>query len=204
MAYSSLTMVFIALIIMTSISPSLGRREKSDRERSHSHHHREKRDVENSDIEHELRDLVSKTNDTNESWKIIEPQLNRFNDTDPKIVVDVILELAITRGDEIHEQLNRLHEESRDDDLRSKYLSCSRNYKDAISNLEVARENLGSDEFDNISVKIDDTIEELNKCGVEFEGDSFDPAHIRNRQKEFGNYVNIVKVAIDYLQEDWN
>ncbi|KAL3616759.1 hypothetical protein CASFOL_039153 [Castilleja foliolosa] len=202
MAYSFLTMIFIALIITIAISPSLGRREKSDRERSH--HHREKRDVENSDIEQELRDLVSQTNDTNESWKIIKPQLSRFNDTDPKIVADVILDLAITRGDEIHEQLNRLHEDSRDDDLRSKYLSCSRNYKNAISNLERARENLGSDEFDNIFVKIDETIEELNRCGVEFEGDSFDPAHIRNRQKEFGNYVNLVKVATDYLQENWD
>ncbi|KAL3616763.1 hypothetical protein CASFOL_039157 [Castilleja foliolosa] len=202
MAYSSLAMIFIAFIILIAVSPSLGHREKSDRERSH--HHREKSDNENSDIIQELRDLVSQTNDTEESWKIIKPQLSRFNDTDPKIVVDVILDLAITRGDEIHEQLNRLHEESRDDDLRSKYLSCSRNYKNAISNLERARENLGSDEFDNIFVKIDETIEELNQCGVEFEGDSFDPAHIRNRQKEFGNYVNLVKVSTDYLQEDWD
>ncbi|KAL3616762.1 hypothetical protein CASFOL_039156 [Castilleja foliolosa] len=197
MAYSSLTMIFIALIIMIAISPSLGRRERS-------HHHREKPDVENSDIIQELRDLVSQTDDTEESWKIIKPQLIRFNDTDPKIVADVILDLAITRGDEIHEQLNRLHEDSSDDDLRSKYLSCSRNYKNAISNLEVARENLGSDEFDNSLIKIDETIEELNRCGVEFEGDSFDPYHIRNRQKEFGNYVNLVKVATDYLQEDRN
>ncbi|GFQ04470.1 pectinesterase inhibitor [Phtheirospermum japonicum] len=182
MAYSSKTMIVIALIIMIAISPSLGRREKSDREK-------------------ELRDLVSQTDESKESWKIIKPQLSRFTDTDPKIVADVILDLAITRGDEIHEQLNRLHEDSRNDELKSKYLSCSKNYNDAIRNLKLAKRNLGSDDFHKIPIEIDDTIEELNSCVLEFEGDSFDPAHIRNRQKEFGNYVNIVKVATDRLQD---
>ncbi|KAL6502193.1 hypothetical protein OROHE_024786 [Orobanche hederae] len=182
MAYSSQRVIFIALTIMmmSTISPSLGRKEKSN-------------------IEKDLRDLCSHTDKSKECWRIIKPKLSEFSSTDPKIVADVVLDLATKKCDEIYQELNLLYEYSTEDKMKKKYLSCSENYKNAIVNLILARRNLESDGCRNIPVQISDTIGELDGCELEFDKDSFDPAQIRNRMKEFRVYVYIVKVATDRL-----
>ncbi|KAL6502194.1 hypothetical protein OROHE_024787 [Orobanche hederae] len=176
MAYTSQRTIIITLIFMIAISPSLGRREKSK-------------------VKKDLKEFCAQTGKSKECWKIIKPKLREFHDTDPKTVADVILDLARAKGDEIHEELNQLYKDSRDDGLKEKYLSCFKNYNDAIRNLNLAWRNLESDNYQNIPVQIDDTIEEMKGCRFEFNKDSFDPSHIRNREKEFRVYVDIAKVA---------
>ncbi|KAL6567204.1 hypothetical protein OROGR_000872 [Orobanche gracilis] len=184
MAFSSRRIILIALISMIAISPSLGRKEKES----------------SSEMEKYLRDLCSKTNETKECWAIIKRDLTKFNDTDPRKVADTIIVLAKTKGEEIHEELDRLFEGSRDDQLKYKYGLCSKNYSDAIRDLYFARRDLELSDDRNIPIQIDDALEELTSCGVRFGKDSFDPAHIRNRNKEFGVYVQIVKAATERLQ----
>ncbi|KAL6567202.1 hypothetical protein OROGR_000870 [Orobanche gracilis] len=182
MDYSSQRVIFIALltIMMSTISPSLGRKEKSE-------------------VEKDLRDLCSHTDKSNECWRIIEPKLSEFSSTDPKIVADVVLDLAKEKGVEIYQELTLLYEYDTDDKTKKNYLSCSDNYKDAVVNLILARENLESDDCRNIPAQIDDTIKDLEVCELEFDKDSFGPTQIGNMMKEFRVYVDIVKVATDRL-----
>ncbi|KAI3455857.1 hypothetical protein Pfo_012520 [Paulownia fortunei] len=180
MASSLHIIMSIALVFTIAIPSSLGRREKSE-------------------VETDLRDLCSQTNKSKECWKIIKSEFSRFDDTDYRSVAGVVIDLARAKADEIHDKLNQLHEDSRDDNLKEKYLSCSKNYNDAHRNLVVAKRNLDSDDYRNIPVQVDDTVQELKSCRREFDKDSFDPAHIRNRNKEFRVYVEIVKVAVDRL-----
>ncbi|PIM99408.1 hypothetical protein CDL12_04582 [Handroanthus impetiginosus] len=169
-----------ALIFMITIPSSLGHRDISQTERN-------------------LRDLCSLTRNSTECWKIIKSEYGRFDDTDYRSVAGIVIDLAIAKADEIHDKLNRLHEDSRNDELKGKYLSCSKNYNDANRNLDLAKRNLISNDYRNIPVQINDTLEELRSCRRAFNNDSFDPAHIGNRNREFGHYVDIVKVATDRL-----
>ncbi|KAL6502191.1 hypothetical protein OROHE_024784 [Orobanche hederae] len=98
MAFSSRRIILIALISMIAISPSLGRKEKEA----------------SSKMEKYLRDLCSKTNETKECWAIIKRDLTKFNDTDPRKIANTTIVLAKTKGEEIHEELDRLYEGSRD------------------------------------------------------------------------------------------
>lgn len=176
-------MIFIALIFTIAIPISMGHREKSETEK-------------------DLRDLCSQTNRSKECWKIIKSELTRFNDNDYRSVAGVIIDLAIAKSDDIHEKLNQLYKDSRDDTLKDKYISCSKNYNDANRNLVVAKRNLDSDDYRYIPVQIDDAVQELKSCRRGFDRDSFDPAHIRNRNKEFGLYLDVVKVATDRLLKE--
>ncbi|KAK6150195.1 hypothetical protein DH2020_017720 [Rehmannia glutinosa] len=128
--------------MIAAISPSLGHREKPE-------------------IEKHLRDLCSQTNKTKECWTIIKSELTRFNDTDYSAVTGVVIDLAIAKADQIHDELNRLFNGSTDDKLKYKYLSCSKNYNDANRNLVLVKRNFDSNDYRNIPVQIDDTIEEL-------------------------------------------
>ncbi|CAA0832246.1 Unknown protein [Striga hermonthica] len=196
MAFTSQQIIAIALIFTLSISPSFA--HKSEHKHKHKHkHHKERRD--RNEIERELRDLSSQTSNPDASWRIIKPELDNFNDTDPTIVTAVLLELAITRGDQIHDQLNNYHEDSRNDELKSKYLSCSKNYNDAVRNLNLAKYNLESENYEDIPIQIEDTQQELEGCRGDFCEGSFDPGHIGDRINEFEVYVDIVKVSVDRL-----
>ncbi|CAA0832247.1 Unknown protein [Striga hermonthica] len=201
MAFSPLQTILIALILSVSISPSLARKHKH----KHKHHHRERDEPEYipDDLNRELKDLCSQTDDSKVCWHIIEPEISRFKDTDPDCITDVLLDLAISRANEIHDELNGYHEDSKNDELKEKYLSCSKNYNDAVRNLNLAKTNLGSGDYENIPIQIEDTQQELEGCRGEFCEGSFDPGHIGNRVNEFDLYVNIVKVSVDRLR-DWD
>ncbi|KAL3654647.1 hypothetical protein CASFOL_001632 [Castilleja foliolosa] len=183
MAYSSHRIILITIISIIAISPSLGHNDISK----------------STEVENYLRDISSKTNESEQSWKIIKPELSKFNDTDPRKIADTIIDLAKTKAEQIHEKLNHLYEASTDDTLIYKYGSCSKNYNDSIRNLYLARRDIESRADRNIHIQINDTFEELNSCGLQFENDSFDSAHIRDRNKEFGAYLQIVKVATESL-----
>ncbi|KAL7131252.1 hypothetical protein ABFS83_13G185900 [Erythranthe nasuta] len=181
MAYSLLRIIFVALIFAISATSSLGRREKSE-------------------IEKDLRDLCSETNRTKECWYVIKSELNRFTDADgSKGVAGVVIDLAIAKAGEIHGELNKLYSGSTDENLKFKYISCSKNYNDANRNLELAKKMVDTNHNRFIAVEIYDTVQELRSCMLEFTKDSFDPAHISNMNKEFGLYVGIVKVATNRL-----
>ncbi|KAL3616764.1 hypothetical protein CASFOL_039158 [Castilleja foliolosa] len=181
MTYSQHKIILITLISIIAISPSSSHRDIPK----------------SSEIEKYLRDISSNTNESNWSWQILKSELSQFNDTDPRKIADTIVVLAKTKGEQIHEELDRLYEASGDDKLIYKYGSCSKNYSDAIRNLYLVRRDIELNKDRNIVIEVDDAFEELNSCGSQFEDGSFDPAHVWERNREFRVYLEIVKVATD-------
>lgn len=162
--------------------------------------HRKKWGESSKDTEQYLRDLCTKTDRSEECWKILKPELYRFGDSDEGTVAGAVIDLAIAKSDEIHDKLKQDYSDSKNDELKEKYNSCSRNYNDVNRNLVAARRDLDSDVRRNIAVQIKDAGEELKKCKREFEKESFDPAHIRDRNKEIGLYLEIVRAAAHGLE----
>ncbi|KAL8508424.1 hypothetical protein ACS0TY_018882 [Phlomoides rotata] len=182
---SFLQRVVIPLLIFTIATPiSMGDFEEVSEPR-----------INDSEISRYLRDLCSDTEKSKQCWKIIEPEINRFTDTDIRNIAGVVIDLAIVKSRDISDQLNQLYRDSGNDALKEKYRSCSQNYYDANSNLDFVRRSLNSGNFQEITSVVDNAEEELKSCKREFGRESFDPAHTRNRNKEFRNYVDIVRTA---------
>ncbi|KAK4440313.1 hypothetical protein Salat_0366200 [Sesamum alatum] len=173
--------VSIALMFAIAVPSSMGHKQKSELEKA-------------------LRDLSSETTKPEESWKILNSEFSRFNGSDRRGVLAVVIDLAIAKGNELHGRLNRLFEEaSFDDKLKYEYISCSKNYNDAIRNLNLAKRSLDPNHYWNLRIQVDDTVQELQSCIHEYDKDLVDPQHFRNRNKEFEVYIDIVKVAADRL-----
>ncbi|XP_075481349.1 pectinesterase inhibitor-like [Primulina tabacum] len=175
--------ISIAVILMFAIPASSAR------------HHRKK------DKDGDLRDLCSKTHDPELCWKLLKPERSRFH-TDTTGVVEVAIELAKGKADEIQDKISRLGEESNNEKMKEKYWSCSKNYGDVIRDLNEAKRMLRKREYSALPVLVDDVIDELKSCHNNFDNGAFDPAHIQNRNMEFRVYADLLKVAVDCLLKE--
>lgn len=163
-----------------------------------------------------VKDLCSKTSRSDDCWRALKPELNRFESSDDRATVGAALDLAIAKSDQIHDKLNQLYADSKNEDLKEKYITCSKNYNDVNRNMVVARSALDSGADKNIPVQVKDAEEELKNCRKEFgekEGmdlarsvigwffgkEVFDPARIRDRNKELGLYLEIVSAALKLI-----
>ncbi|KAH6796127.1 hypothetical protein C2S51_037113 [Perilla frutescens var. frutescens] len=183
--------IYVALILTVAIPISTSHREKWRRS-----------DEPKTDTKGYLRDLCSKTNKSNECWKILKPELYRFSDSSDKNIASIVMDMAKAKSNEVHDKLNHYYSDSKNDELKDKYTSCSKNYNDINRNLIVTERDLDSDNYANIPVQINDASEELKNCMQEFEKDSFDPAHIRDRNKELGLYLEIVWLTMDRMKNE--
>lgn len=174
--------ISITLILMFAIPASSAR------------HYHEKKDG-------DLRDLCSETHDSKLCWKLLKSERSKFH-TDTKGMVKAAIDLARGKAEEIHLQLDRFREESTNEQLKQKYRSCSKNYNDAIGDLNGAKEMLRKRGYSGIPVLVDDVIEEVKSCHNNFDNGAFDPAHVQNRNKEFRVYADLVKVAVDRLLKE--
>ncbi|XP_073290053.1 pectinesterase inhibitor-like [Primulina huaijiensis] len=143
----------------------------------------------------DLRDLCSKTHDSKLCWKLLKSERSKFH-TDTKGMVEAAIDLARGKAEEIHHKLDRLREESKDEQLKQKYWSCSKNYNDAIGDLNEAKEMLRKRGHSGIPVLVDDVLNEVKSCHNDFDNGAFDPAHVQNRNKEFRVYADLVRVAV--------
>ncbi|KAH6764433.1 hypothetical protein C2S51_015682 [Perilla frutescens var. frutescens] len=171
---------------------------------STSHKRRSRRrsnDSDSDDTEQTLRDLCSEIDKSDMCWNILKSELHRFSDSNDRDIFDGVIDLAIEKSKEIHEKINQWFSNSNNDKLKDKYNSCSKNYNDIDRNLEEARKNLDSDHYQKISDQINGAREKLNKCKHEFGADSFDPAHVRDRNNEIGLYLDMVRAAEDRLED---
>ncbi|KAL0398162.1 UNVERIFIED_CONTAM: hypothetical protein Sradi_2159500 [Sesamum radiatum] len=169
--------VSIALVFAIAVPSSMGHKHKPE-------------------VEKALKEICAKTNKSEECWKIIKSQFSRFNTTDRRGVLGVLIDLAISKANENHHRLNRLFEEaSFDDRLKYEYISCSKNYNDAIRNLNLAKRSLDPSHHLNVIVEVADTVQELQSCIHEYDKETIDPKHFRSRNEEFGVYIDIVNVA---------
>ncbi|KAL7089634.1 hypothetical protein ACP275_13G196500 [Erythranthe tilingii] len=179
MAYYMHRIIFIALVFAIAVPSSLGDWDYWTKPQ----------------LENYLQELCSQTNDTQVCWNFIKDEANRFNETSILRAAIIALDPVEEKADEIHDKLDRLYNRSKDKNLKNKYLSCSKNYNDAISYLKLVRRSFVNYDFDNILGQVDDAVEELNICSLEFTDNSFDPAHIRNRNNEFRICLEFLKAA---------
>lgn len=111
-----------------------------------------------------------------------------------------MIDLARAKSKEIREKLNQWHRDSNDENLKKKYYLCLENYNDVDRNLEKSLKNLGSDDYRKIWAQIDDSQGELDECKREFGSGSYDPAHVGDRNRELGVYLDVVRVAAERLE----
>ncbi|XP_073059603.1 pectinesterase inhibitor-like [Primulina eburnea] len=133
--------------------------------------------------------------------KLLKPERSRFH-TDTTGVVEVAIKFAKGIADEIQDKISRLGEESNNEKMKEKYWSCSKNYGDAIRDLNEAKRMLRKREYSAFPVLVDDVIDELKSCHNNFDNGTFDPAHIQNRNVEFRVYADLLKVAVDCLLKE--
>lgn len=184
MASISKRIIFVALIITIAVPTSMCSREGWRRS-----------DDSDKNTEQFLRDLCSQTNRSSDCWKILKPESYRFNGSDNKTAVEAVIDLAANKSKIIHDRLNKLYVDSGNEQLKEKYISCSKNYNDVNRNLVVAQQDIDSNNHVSIRIQLKDAVEELESCEKEFESGSFDPAHIGDRNKELRLYLDIVSVA---------
>lgn len=139
-----------------------------------------------------IRDLCSKTEDSDKCWNILK---HKFNHSDERDIANNVIELAIAKSKEIREQWFSY---SKNDNLKLKYRSCWKNYNEVDRNIVQAQRNLDSDDYRNISDQIDDAQGESDKCRQVFE---YDPTRVGDPNHEFGLYLDMVRVAVDRLED---
>ncbi|KAG6395414.1 hypothetical protein SASPL_146059 [Salvia splendens] len=182
--------IFIALIIAIAIPTSL----------AHKRRFRRSDDSNSDDAEQYLRDLCSETDRSDACLNIVKSELHRFNHVIGDIN-DKIIDLALEKSEEFRDQLKQWHKDSNDERLKEKYRSCSSNYNDINRDLQELQRNLDSDDDRKTSDLIEDIEHELDECKREFGQGSFDPGHVEDRNNELGIYSDLVRVAIDRLED---
>lgn len=181
--------LLIALIVAISIPSSTSEIEKWRR-----------RYEDSDDTERYLRDLCSETDNSDVCWDFVKPELHRFDDSDDVEIIDGVIDLAREKSEKIYDQLNQWYKDEKDEKLKKKYHSCSKNYKEIGHNLEKVQKKLDSDDVEKILKKIDKAGEKLDKCRKEFEGGSFDRGHVGDRNDELKVYLDLVRVAAGDLE----
>lgn len=154
-----------------------------------------------SKIERYLKDLCSNTTDPKQSWKIIKPEIVRFTDTDIRNVTGVVIDLAIEKSRAIHDILYQLYAVCREiyelKPCKDKAKSCMKNYTYANHYLQIARSYLNFN-FGEIPNYVDYVEGELKSCINDFRDKTLDSTGIMDRNKEFENYLEIVRAAANH------
>ncbi|KAL8508422.1 hypothetical protein ACS0TY_018880 [Phlomoides rotata] len=133
-------------------------------------------------------------------WEIIKPEINRFTSTDNRNVAGVVIDVTMKKTVDVIGEFTQLWLDSGDDALKKKYRSCAESYVSANQNLDAVRSGLyNPDVLQEISGWVDNVEGGMKSCNREFGGKSFDPAHVRNRNKEYRNYVDIVRTATNRI-----
>ncbi|PIM99406.1 hypothetical protein CDL12_28093 [Handroanthus impetiginosus] len=150
--------------------------------------------------DNEIKHLCSKTGNLEACHKLLKSD-HRTAKVDAKGLTEVSVDLASNKANKIRTQLNSFSKATHDSGLRNLYNLCSKNYDDAIRDLEVAKKNLHSGAYKDISIQINDAVEEVKICEIVFNGASSDRAHIKKKNKDLEFCLNIVKVTSDNLNK---
>ncbi|PIN22704.1 Pectinesterase [Handroanthus impetiginosus] len=156
----------------------------------------------NNLTDNEIKHLCSKTVNLEACYKLLKSD-HRTAKVDAKGLAEVSVDLASNKANKTRTQLNSLAKATHDSQLRNLYNLCSKNYEDTIRDLEDAKKNLHSGAYKDISVQVNDAVEEVKNCQIVFNGASSDHAHIKKKNKDFEFHLNIVKVKSDNLNKKY-
>lgn len=81
--------------------------------------------------------------------------------------------------------------------MKEKYQTCINNYNDATRDIEQARGSLESSNREDVSKQIHSALDDFEECRHSFDRESFDPANVIDRNKEFVVYAQLAMAAAD-------
>ncbi|PIM99405.1 hypothetical protein CDL12_28092 [Handroanthus impetiginosus] len=149
----------------------------------------------------EIKHLCSKSSHPARCYELLKSD-HRTANVDAKGLVEVSVDLAAKKANKIHSQLNSFSKATHDSRFRNLYDSCSKNYNDAIRNLEVAKSNLHSGAYKNIHAQVKDASEEIKTCEKVLGEASSDHAHIKKKSQDLEFRLNVVKITSDNLKKN--
>ncbi|KAL7142204.1 hypothetical protein ABFS83_08G108500 [Erythranthe nasuta] len=148
------------------------------------------------EVEKYLSDLCSQTNNTDYCLNLVESEVNGSNNTTILSVALFALDSAKETVDKVHEDLERSYNETKDANLKNKYLQCSYNYNDAIRNFELVKKTFSNGDCEHILHRIDDTVEDVNRCSREFSDYSFEEGYLNwMTNNEFRTRLEFLRAA---------
>ncbi|KAL2494041.1 pectinesterase inhibitor-like [Forsythia ovata] len=148
--------------------------------------------------EKDLRHICSKTHNSSECLNQFKSDPRSLN-TDEKGLAGVAVDLALNKANAVHTQYNQLYRDSKDSKLQEKYIACSKNYNDAIRDLQLVKKFLDINRYKLIPVEINDALQEVASCRNAFKREPIDPAHSDDHNKEFQLLSYMVKVTSQRL-----
>ncbi|KAL6997136.1 hypothetical protein U1Q18_007259 [Sarracenia purpurea var. burkii] len=86
--------------------------------------------------------------------------------------------------------------------LKDRYDSCSKNYHDAMRDLEVTKKLFKDRDHKRITVQVNDAVEETRDCKNHLEKSDSDSSDLKKKNKEFELLCDIVKVASRHLRDE--
>ncbi|KAK2977794.1 hypothetical protein RJ640_029839 [Escallonia rubra] len=176
-SFGTLSMFLSFLLVLVCIAPtSLGR--------SHG--------------EAELWYLCSKTEHPWQCLKLLKSADIRYSSRNLNDITKVLIDITYNKGKEIHDALNSLANEARDSTIRRRFLSCSKNYNDALRDLGIAKRNLLNGNYKIIPVEVDDALQEVRGCYDYFTRASRDRYRLKEKSEDFNLFCSILKVAAKY------
>ncbi|KAK2996873.1 hypothetical protein RJ639_025265 [Escallonia herrerae] len=151
-----------------------------------------------SRTEGELWYLCSKTEHPWQCLKLLKSADIRYSSRNLNDITKVLIDITYNKGKEIHDTLNSLANEARDSRIRRRFISCSKNYNDALRDLGVAKRNLLNGNYKVIPVEVNDALQEVKGCYDYFTRASRDRYRLKEKSEDFKLLCSILKVAAKY------
>ncbi|KAL2494038.1 pectinesterase inhibitor-like [Forsythia ovata] len=148
--------------------------------------------------ENDLIHICSKTQNASECLNQFKSDSRSLN-TDEKGIAEVAVDLALNKANEVHNQYNQLYRDTKDSKLQEKYIACSKNYNDAIRDLQLVKKLLDINRYKLIHVEINDALQEVINCISAFKREPIDPVQIDYQNEEFKLLSYMVKFTTDRL-----
>ncbi|CAA3008488.1 pectinesterase inhibitor-like [Olea europaea subsp. europaea] len=148
--------------------------------------------------EKDLQHICSKTQNRTECLNLFKSDPRSLN-TDIKGLTGVAVDLALNKSNAVHTQYNQLYTDTKNSELQEKYVACSKNYNDAIRDLQVVKNYLDINRYRFITVEIKDALQEVMSCRNVLKKEPIDPANMDNQNEEFKLLCYMVKVTSHYL-----
>ncbi|KAK3013315.1 hypothetical protein RJ639_008077 [Escallonia herrerae] len=174
-SFGTLSMFLSFLIVLVCIAPtSLGR----------------------SHTEGELWYLCSKTEHPWQCLKLLKSADIRYSRRNLNDITKVLIDITYNKGKEIHDTLNSLANEASDSRIRRRFISCSKNYNDALRDLGIAKRNLLNGNYKVIPVEVNDILQEVKGCYDYFTRASRDRYRLKEKSEDFKLLCSILKQAV--------
>ncbi|CAI9782217.1 unnamed protein product [Fraxinus pennsylvanica] len=148
--------------------------------------------------EKDLQYICSKTHNPTDCLNLFKSDPRSLN-TDINGLTGVAVDLALNKSNAVHTQYNQLYTDTTDSKLQEKYIACSKNYNDAIRDLQVVKKYLEINRYKFIIVEINDALQEVTSCRSAFKRGPIDPANMDYHNDEFKLLCYMVKVTFQYL-----